>query len=790
MYNSLLEHIIQELNFNGIMRKSRSITKLFPTFRKRVRDVAKAGGVTLVNTFPEYWQFSVSSSNKENNNVDYDVFIRFKNLEEVLKKYAADRRLWNKAGDFVDYRQLAMEVMNKVDLEQDCSCLTGDTLIPLLDGRTLSLEELHAEFGSTMPFWIYASDEQGDFVPAQAISLGVRREVTELIEVTLDNNKVIKCTPDHLFRLRDGSYIEANKLVAGASLMPLYLEVREPNRKYSCAYRYFKINSKKDSKGRTYWKSVHRAVAEFVLQEELRKKNNDLISTGIEKFLVVHHKAILNSNGSLNNDPTNLEWLGKLEHWKRHALFDKENVILASRKYHADPKNKEKIHADRSKAGKACHAKHPELYANFNKVGVAFMQSAEGRVNATRTNKERWSVPENHQKASQAAKESKTLESNLSVSNAKKKWWNDHPEARSEMANRRLNRDIVKTKQDGNDGHPINARIGKIFKKLYDLEKCGLEVSKENFLKFNALFNLYTAFPSFDKAVYFYRLCRGKRVHYKISDETVSFVKGYLERMFEIRKCLCCGADFSTQWFSTQKLCGKKCRGRWRGLHSRKQSLIDSLHNHKVIGIRNLKLTTPVKVYDLSVDKYQNFALDAGIFVHNCPADLYWGSEYIKTQRSAQFGHEEDRSPDIRNPHQYGALCKHGELVFEVLPMYVGTFAGFLKKFWNETITDIVDATQKEVVGMQAATAELGRREEERPVAYGRGGKEIPIATAPGVPEENPEEMQPPEEEEIETPKAGGSATKPTSVGPKIATKPGTKPTNGGTKPGTRKGTK
>lgn len=38
-----------------------------------------------------------------------------------------------------------------------------------------------------------------------------------------DNGKSIRCTPDHLFMLRNGAYQRADELSPGQSLMPLYV---------------------------------------------------------------------------------------------------------------------------------------------------------------------------------------------------------------------------------------------------------------------------------------------------------------------------------------------------------------------------------------------------------------------------------------------------------------------------------------------------------------------------------------------------------------------------------------
>lgn len=120
MYSQLVEKILREITYNGIMRKQASIGRLFPTFPSRVRAVAAQGGVTLVEKMPDTWHFKVPSS--KGDGVKYDVYVRFRNIEEMIKKYASDKRLWNKAGTRVNFTLLASEVLNSVDIETDCAC--------------------------------------------------------------------------------------------------------------------------------------------------------------------------------------------------------------------------------------------------------------------------------------------------------------------------------------------------------------------------------------------------------------------------------------------------------------------------------------------------------------------------------------------------------------------------------------------------------------------------------------------------------------------------------------------
>ena len=102
----------------------------------------------------------------------------------------------------------------------DIGCFTGDTLVPLLDGKSYSIKEL-AERGGE--FTVYACTESGKVVAAQATAKQTRANAN-LIKIVLDNGAEIRCTPDHKFMLRDGGFVEAQHLTTDALLMPIYRE--------------------------------------------------------------------------------------------------------------------------------------------------------------------------------------------------------------------------------------------------------------------------------------------------------------------------------------------------------------------------------------------------------------------------------------------------------------------------------------------------------------------------------------------------------------------------------------
>lgn len=105
-------------------------------------------------------------------------------------------------------------------------CLTLDTEIKLLDGRTLSLKQMIEEYEEGKELWVYSVNPDTHEIEKGAVKwAGVTRRDAALVEVTLDNGEVIRCTPDHRFILRDGSEKEAKDLTED-DLMTLEEDVK------------------------------------------------------------------------------------------------------------------------------------------------------------------------------------------------------------------------------------------------------------------------------------------------------------------------------------------------------------------------------------------------------------------------------------------------------------------------------------------------------------------------------------------------------------------------------------
>lgn len=191
-------------------------------------------------------------------------------------------------------------------------CLALNTLIPLLDGRTLSLDEIIKEYKDGKTNWAYSCHPTtGEVVPGIITWAGVTRKNTEVLKITLDNGKSVICTPDHKFPLKGIGFVEAKDLTVGQSMIPHYTDVNENG------YRIVFENKSK------VFKPVHRIVAEFLrgtIFENVHVEDEKLRD---EVKNTVHHMNICDKNNKLNNDPSNLYWMNSRDHfiWHKNNNF-------------------------------------------------------------------------------------------------------------------------------------------------------------------------------------------------------------------------------------------------------------------------------------------------------------------------------------------------------------------------------------------------------------------------------------------------------------------------------------
>ena len=181
-------------------------------------------------------------------------------------------------------------------------CFTGDTEIALASGRSITFEELIEEHESGREHYCYTVDDDGKIGLQQVQNPRMTREDAKLLEVTLDSGETIRCTPDHEFMLRGGAYCEAQNLEKGQSLMPLYTKTSDTAEKGITIDGYEMV---KQPVMNDFWEFTHLLADRYNLHT-----GTDSEDDGDHK----HHRDF----DKRNNRPDNIERLPKEAHLELH----------------------------------------------------------------------------------------------------------------------------------------------------------------------------------------------------------------------------------------------------------------------------------------------------------------------------------------------------------------------------------------------------------------------------------------------------------------------------------------
>lgn len=203
-----------------------------------------------------------------------------------------------------------------VEGQGNFGCFTGDTEIKLVDGTSKTFREL-ARLPRSESFYVYAVDADGKIVIGKASHSRITRRQARLVEVRLDTGETIRCTLDHRFMLRDGSYKQAQFLTPDDSLMPGYFDtapVKDGLNPY--------LRIKQPSTGE--YEFVHRLADAYNAERGLAAE--------IHGPFVRHHKNF----DRFDNRPDNIERMNFLEHLHLHAdqmpfLWQDEDFRTAQR---------------------------------------------------------------------------------------------------------------------------------------------------------------------------------------------------------------------------------------------------------------------------------------------------------------------------------------------------------------------------------------------------------------------------------------------------------------------------
>jgi hypothetical protein len=253
---------------------------------------------------------------------------QLRTLEDALVVYrlarAPERRIWYidvgnlpkmKAEQYV--RDIMVKHKNRliydgatgeVRDDRKFMCYALDTKIPLLDGRTVTLQTLMNEYEEGKQNWVYSCDPvTGKFVPGPVSWAGITKRNSEVVKVTFDNGESVICTPDHKFPVWGKGFVEAKDLI-GESIIPGY---RRKKSIYEGGKEYEQI-FKNDTKS---WEFTHREVSRWKNENGLREEILYDEKYASENKQTIHHKNCKN----LDNSPSNLVLMNRYDHLKYHA---------------------------------------------------------------------------------------------------------------------------------------------------------------------------------------------------------------------------------------------------------------------------------------------------------------------------------------------------------------------------------------------------------------------------------------------------------------------------------------
>src|SRR3989344_2894383 len=391
-------------------------------------------------------------------------------------------------------------------------CFTKDTQVKITDGRDLSFEELVKESELGERHFTYTVNRLGNIATAEIKNPRMTRKDAELVRIVLDNGEAIRCTPDHRFMLKDGSYKQARSLTPRDSLMPLYTKLSEKTDRLK-REGYLMVYQPKSNA----WVPAHHLADNYNLTIRAYSKSAGRVR---------HHVDF----NKLNNNPDNIVRMQWGEHWKVHY----ENAT----RQHLNPEYRKKVSAGRDK-----YWSDP---ANKNKKAKEL----------SLRNKENWQNPEYREKMRKF------------LSDANKQYIQNHPEKRIELSKRatstlkRLWKDpgyqalfhqkIIK----GNKNHTTN-KTGKVkfLKICREVIKDSLNLNAQHYEEMRNKLYPYGAATTWNNGLQ------------KYFSNDINLIRQEVNR------------------------------------------------NHRVVTVE--KLSEREDVYDLTIEGTHNFALAAGVFVHN-----------------------------------------------------------------------------------------------------------------------------------------------------------------------------
>jgi len=434
-------------------------------------------------------------------------------------------------------------------------CFTGDTKVALADGRDLSFLDLAEEWNAGKQNYCYTIQGDGRIGIAPIMNVRKTKSNADLVRVVLDDGSEVVCTPDHRFMLRAGAYREAVELQPGDSLMPLRRQLSRLGKRITI-----------EDYEMVYDPSELRWVFTHLLSDRYN------LARGVYDLSAGPHRHHVDWN-KRNNNPDNIVRLSKEEHLAHHAAhaartLNRPEARAKLREIHRTPEYRDKIRrlmmspdmrrrlSERARAqwkDDAYKAFMVSRYLRFYAANPEFRQQNRERLDAEQ--RKHWSDERNRARQSERTKS----------------FFEQHPEARARFS--------AISKQQWEDGALRRWRSAKTQaqwtaefrarrKAAYDVTylRKGLSVLRD----------VYERTGRVDEAQY-------NAERRRTGDRTLLRLSTIRDRFFS-------------------------------GSQQRLQEAVAQF-NHKVKAV--VPVNRRADVYDLEVPGTHNFALTAGVFVHN-----------------------------------------------------------------------------------------------------------------------------------------------------------------------------
>jgi len=199
-----------------------------------------------------------------------------------------------------------------IDSAYNPLCLSLDTEIPLLDGRTLKLSQLILEFEKGHEHWIYSCDPvTGKIVPGVVTWAGVTKQNAEVIKLNLNNGKSLICTPDHKIPVFGKGFVEARMILKNDRLIGFN---RRNSKIKGSLLGYEQVWDHLTRK----WRWTHDMVGNFF---KIRGKHQEFtysVHNLSKQKNVIHHRDF----NVFNNDPRNLEYMNDKDYIEYHDYIN------------------------------------------------------------------------------------------------------------------------------------------------------------------------------------------------------------------------------------------------------------------------------------------------------------------------------------------------------------------------------------------------------------------------------------------------------------------------------------